>query len=879
MTIDIAELKAKNPISAVVGHYTRLTRAGSTYRGKCPVHGGDGDNLVVYPESDRWHCFSCNCHDGHADQIGFLELMLGTDFKGVAEYLGAAHEWKPELVKPARPPQPERVTSKPPPDAGVPKMAIKGLGEPVATWEYKDFDGGTLGYVARYETEQGKEIRQFSWGARGTDKPAWCCSHFSKPRPIYGLDRLADRPDAPVLVVEGEKAADAAQALLPGYVAVTFCGGAQAWKHADFSPLSGKTVLLWPDNDQIGVDCMSKLAQVLADPAGLACRVRIIDPSGQEPGADAADWTGTTAELVAWAKPRASDVIQTAPPKDDIPVAFLSQGDGTVTRIPAPELADSSAAQEPQPLNAGDLSLSAPLAPPLEPSEQSTGDLQPEPPLEPGTTATRPPRPARKPRKPYIAASGGNVLPEPELDDAILPLELSEVGVAARFCDLYHEDFRVVHEWGGKHGVTWLAWDGTRWKKEPTRKTAYQKMSILCCGLKYHDAARGMTEFAKAKFERAQFISSCLNQAQFDARIIAPPDVWDANPLMLGTPAGVVDLAVGKIIEADRDQFITRQTAVAPEPGPHPLFDSVIARASGGDETLRQYIWRALGYAITGDQREEAFWFLYGKAQSGKTTFIEAVAAILGRANEGGYATTCDMDLFVENKHDRGNDRLAELSGARFVYASETEEGRNWKAALLKLAVGGDTLRGRMLYENSFSFRPTHHLWIFGNSRPHLKSKDDGIARRLHLLEYPGVISNEERDNTLKLRMAEEYPAILHSMILACLDWQSEGLGKPESVAYAVDKYLQSEDMLAQWIDECCEQDELARVQASVAYRSFSRWAENSGEYRLSQKRFSAVLEDRGWQRKHTRAGNMLIGWKLKQTDDERSPPPSYDHE
>ena len=53
MAIDVADLKARNPITSVIGSYTKLTRAGNTYRGKCPVHGGEHDNLVVYPESNN----------------------------------------------------------------------------------------------------------------------------------------------------------------------------------------------------------------------------------------------------------------------------------------------------------------------------------------------------------------------------------------------------------------------------------------------------------------------------------------------------------------------------------------------------------------------------------------------------------------------------------------------------------------------------------------------------------------------------------------------------------------------------------------------------------------------------------------------------------
>lgn len=909
MTIDVAELKARTDISAVIGSFSRLTRDGKTWRGACPVHGGDGQNLVVYPEAGTWHCFSCNCHDGHSDVIGFVELMLGMDFQRAAEYLGGKNDWKPELVKPARPPMPERVTCKPPPSNEPKSMKHFTFGEPEIARAIRDLDGGLLGYECRYprgsdpDDPDKSPARMWTWGARGTAKPEWGMGQFSTEtalRPLYGLDRLAARPNAPFALFEAPKKADAAQVLLPRYACLSLHGGANAWKRIDFSHLSGKTGLLWPDADrqvvktdaqaarfglkvgdllpyveQPGPKAMLGIGQMLVDPDGLDCACRIIDvwkDCEMPPGWDIADaladgWT--TQQVIDWAGPRASDVIPTVPPK------------------PEP-----SAAQEPQQLDTGRVSpFPPPEAPTLDRSMQDyPQDEAPEPPTSPnqpeppplGSTLERPPRAPRKPRKPYIAASGGNALPEPELDDQILPLELSEIGVAKQFCDLYQNEFRVVHEWGGKHGACWLSWNGSRWVREANRKTAYQKMSLLCTGLKYHAAARGLTEAGKSKLERAQFVSSCLTQAQFDVRLIAAPDIWDADPLMLGTPDGTVDLTIGKLVEASQDQFITRQTTVRPAPGPHPLFDDVIRRAAAGDADMTAYLWRALGYgAITGCVNEEVFWYLWGKPQCGKTTLIEAIADILGDVDEGGYACQVEIDIFTEQKQDsRTADRLAHLAGARFAYASEMEEGKNFKAALLKMAVGGDRMGGKFLYQERFTFKPTHHIWIFGNQIMHLRTADQGIKRRMHLVEYDDrfIVTDEERDNDFKQKLKAEYPAILHSLIQGALDWQQcGGLGKPEQIAQRVDDYMQAEDTLAEFVGACLTLSPNARCKSSAAYSAFKSWCDKSGEYCPSGKRFSQQMRNRGFAMVRSASGQFFSGFSVIERDDERSPPPSYD--
>jgi hypothetical protein len=266
MSIDTEALKSGVDLVSLVGHFTALKKRGAEYVGLCVAHADKTPSMWVNPRKGFVHCFSCGFN---ADAIQFVMHMEGLDFKAACERLGAKNDWTPRApIAQSAPPRPERTTSKPPPDAGEPIMQIRGLGAPSRTWAYRDADGELLGYVARYDTDEGKQIRCWTWGARGDEEPGWGCGHWNAPRPLYGLEKLAERPEAPVLVVEGEKAADAAAKLLGSYVVVTWPGGAQSWHRVGWDALKGRTVLLWPDNDEGGVDCMAKLAALLADPRG-----------------------------------------------------------------------------------------------------------------------------------------------------------------------------------------------------------------------------------------------------------------------------------------------------------------------------------------------------------------------------------------------------------------------------------------------------------------------------------------------------------------------------------------------------------------------------------------------------------------------------------
>ena len=160
------------------------------------------------------------------------------------------------------------VTMPVPRDAPPPPSVHPKLGASRARWEYRAGDGRLLGFVLRFELAGGvKEIRSLVFAEHKKFGRQWRWLGFPKPRPLYGLDRLSARPEAPVVVTEGEKAADAAARLLPDHVAMTSPGGAKAAKATDWSPLAGRRIVIWPDADQAGQDYARAVVEMLTKPA------------------------------------------------------------------------------------------------------------------------------------------------------------------------------------------------------------------------------------------------------------------------------------------------------------------------------------------------------------------------------------------------------------------------------------------------------------------------------------------------------------------------------------------------------------------------------------------------------------------------------------
>jgi hypothetical protein len=137
-----------------------------------------------------------------------------------------------------------------PADAPPAPRAHRRRGIPSLVWTYCGAGGELLGYRCRFDrADGGKDILPLTYREYVDGRRCWAWLDWDPPRPLYGLDRLAARPDAPVLVCEGEKAADAAGELFPEHVAITSPGGAKAAAKADWTPTGGRAVVIWPDHD------------------------------------------------------------------------------------------------------------------------------------------------------------------------------------------------------------------------------------------------------------------------------------------------------------------------------------------------------------------------------------------------------------------------------------------------------------------------------------------------------------------------------------------------------------------------------------------------------------------------------------------------------
>jgi predicted P-loop ATPase len=284
------------------------------------LSGAPGKSCAVNAKTGRWSDFQSGESGG--DLVALYAAMHSVSqleaARSVADEVGLPVDEKPTRRRTPRAAKPAATPKAPTPrtdwvpvlpvpaDAGPAPVAHIKRGRPAMTWAYRDAAGQLLGYVCRFVTSDGgKEVLPLSWCAHPSGAHEWRWISFPEPRPLYlAAWRLERERLPPVLVVEGEKCADAAAAELGATLdVVSWPGGGKAVLKADWSPLRGRRVIVWPDADaklgrdgallpasqQPGISTMRKLGAHLV---GLGCEVREVTlpaPGERPDGWDVAD--------------------------------------------------------------------------------------------------------------------------------------------------------------------------------------------------------------------------------------------------------------------------------------------------------------------------------------------------------------------------------------------------------------------------------------------------------------------------------------------------------------------------------------------------------------------------------------------------------------
>jgi putative DNA primase/helicase len=419
-------------------------------------------------------------------------------------------------------------------------------------------------------------------------------------------------------------------------------------------------------------------------------------------------------------------------------------------------------------------------------------------------------------------------------------LTTTEDALALRFIEQFGDRYRSVPGWG------WLRFEGTHWERDQ-RLRHFDDARAVC-----RDS--GVEDYSNSESRRiasAKTVAAVVQLARADQRIVELPHVFDADPMALNTPAGIVNLREGSI-RPHGSEYFTKQTAVAPAFGETPtIWLKFLADVFENDEEVIAFVRRLLGYALTGETREQVIAFFHGDGANGKSTLLDLVLWIMGD-----YAIKVPSAMLMLQRGTSHPTDVAQLCGTRLAVANEVTEGEHWDEGRVKELTGDMKLTARFMRQDFFQFDATHKFLIAANHRPQVRTMDHAMRRRLLLIPFHARFDGERRDPDMLTKLRAEAGAILAWLIIGAADWHETGLAVPRQVRDASDQYADAMDSLGNWIADCCRcsTDPLDTEKAGMLYKSYADWKRGRGEQPVSLTRWGEQMRGRGFDSTATTA-------------------------
>jgi len=440
----------------------------------------------------------------------------------------------------------------------------------------------------------------------------------------------------------------------------------------------------------------------------------------------------------------------------------------------------------------------------------------------------------------------------------------TDLGNAERLAAIYGTDIRYCYSWN-----KWVTWDTSRWIQDDAGKI--EAMAKQAARSIYTEASNEVNDSRRKdlarhalRSESDQRIRAMVNLAKSEHDIPVLPRQFDQDPWLLNVINGTLDLKTGMILPHSRGHLITKLAPVVYDPtAESELWQRFLKDATGNNPDLIGFLQRAAGYALTGDTREEVLFFVHGPAAAGKSTFLEAIKAMLGD-----YAATANFDTFLWRR-DVGSARndIARLASARLVSSIEVDEGKKLAEGVVKAITGRDTITARFLYREEFEFNPSFKLFLAANHAPKVSDDDDAMWRRILRIPFEHVVPKDQRDPTLKAALKDPAisgAAILNWAIAGCLEWQRIGLGVPPVVEQATEAYRLDMDPLAEFFGDCCQFSANTWTATADIRKAYQEWVKDAGERdSMPQKEFTERLRRKGCEPVSKKSDKRLLrGWK-----------------
>lgn len=445
--------------------------------------------------------------------------------------------------------------------------------------------------------------------------------------------------------------------------------------------------------------------------------------------------------------------------------------------------------------------------------------------------------------------------------------------------DYRPEDGGILDLWFELYGTNrmfavgfdeWFVWSITHWKKDKTLSVLTEIERLM--DVMNRKAREGLASAVEKEDKRfwGQYVNatnrskSRVTSVEGMARGRCGFDSGEINGgNTLNLSNGVLDLTTLQLRPHSQDDHFTYCLPYGYDAGAVcPRFERFVSEVFVKENTLETddelctLYQESLGYALTNDTKHETMFWFSGDGGNGKTVAITIIQKLLG--------PLC-FSVSFEEMGKAGNYDLAEVTGKRVIFSTESERGGKLAEGHIKRIVSGERINTRPIYGSPFEFQSTAKIFWAMNDLPVIKDTSNGVWRRLKLFPFLRTFTSKDKDPDLIPKLEAELSGILNFALTGLKNLRGRGhFSESKAVTAAVEEYRHENNPIQQWLDERTQPTYTPgempldyRTSAKTLFEDYRGWAEQNGRLTMNSTNFGRELRRLGIPKKDAREGIM----------------------
>jgi P4 family phage/plasmid primase-like protien len=424
----------------------------------------------------------------------------------------------------------------------------------------------------------------------------------------------------------------------------------------------------------------------------------------------------------------------------------------------------------------------------------------------------------------------------------------TEIGNSERFYDRYVDELCYLADQG-----QWLKYNEKIWERY---YKPIQEAMCLIKDMENEAKESNNDELLKWQFksQSSHHINSIINLAS--SKLSHYSTNFDKNGMLINLQNGVFDLDAFQLLPHCSSQYMSKIAGVQYiENSKCPRWLKFVDEFTCGDAELSIYLQKLCGLCLTTDVTTQALHVLHGSGANGKSLFLKIISKILGD-----YMTLMSSDFLLAKAKDSKLE-TTNLQGVRLAIINELPENGVLYDNRVKELIGNGQIKARGHYQNFSIVNETYKILIASNYKPVVKGQDDGIWRRLRIIECELSLSDNQKDHYLEKALLKEIDGIFIWMLDGLKLFKNEGLDMTSRMYEDVQQFKKSEDQMGRFIDECLYISIDNRISAKLVYDVFCSW---QGKNPIAFSEFLKKMEHKGYVNKQRRLpdGGRITGFE-----------------